>query len=1044
MKKIYTTTSLIFVLMISLLIIRDDNRINFEKSKNEPKNLTELKKEKKQARKEFHNKKFERGSYYVRGNYTGKSYQEFLMLRDPATNKIPDNIRTKELEYAKNLPKVSDIDNPEALTWQERGPNNIGGRTRALGVDVRTTAEPYTLIAGGVSGGIWKSTNTGANWTIKIPTTDLHNSTCIAQDVRTIVGDFDLRNIWYVGSGEALGNSASGTGASFQGNGIFKSLDNGETWTLIPSTVSNTPTVYDNPFEFVNALAFDRTYVDAVLTEPMVSINAVKDTVGRIFAAASSWIMRSNNGGKNWSVVLGDGMTYNSVMTDVDVTTTGIVYATIPTTAAGNTPGIYKSINGGTNWTNITPMGFPANYTRFEIGIAPSDENIVYFFGHTPGTGKLGSDGDRTSMWRYNNGTDSWTNLTDNMPNFVAPVAGNNSQGAYNLVVKVKPDDPNYVIFGSTNLYRSTDGFGTLVGNTGWIGGYATINNISQYANQHPDQHSFIFLPGSNVKVISGHDGGLSYTADVTTNLGGDPVAWTKLNNSYNVTQFYSVSLDPQTGSNFIMGGAQDNGTVATNTAGLSAWTEVYSGDGGYTEIAPLADDRIYPSSQNGDIIRLQRDGGGYQACKPTGSIQPLFINPYILDPNNSNILYFSGGSGGNNGGVWRNNDIKNCDGTTGWTYLTTSAEDDQVSAFGVSTLNNANVVYYGTSNGDVYRIDDAHTGTSPTRTNITLPEFAGRYVSSIAVDPDNSNNVMVVFSNYNVERVYYSSNAGANWVSVGGNLNAPNAPSVRWAQIFTVSGVRHFFLATSTGVYYTITLNGGSTVWTQEAVGTIGNVVTTMFDFRSVDNTLIAATHGRGMFSTNTGFPLPVELSNFNFAVSGNNVSLKWTTTEERNNSGFEIERRNSNSENWSKIGFVEGSGNSNEIKNYSYSDLNLISGKYNYRLKQIDYNGNFKYYNLESEVIVGVPDKYLLSQNYPNPFNPITKINFELSNAGFVKLEVYDLTGRLVKTLINENKPAGYYEVEFNGNNFASGVYFYKLNVNNFSDVKRMILVK
>jgi len=421
-----------------------------------------------------------------------------------------------------------------------------------------------------------------------------------------------------------------------------------------------------------------------------------------------------------------------------------------------------------------------------------------------------------------------------------------------------------------------------------------------------------------------------------------------------------------------------------------------------------------------------------------------LFINPYALDPNNSSILYFSGGSGGNNGGIWRNNDIKNCTETIGWTYLTTSTEDDQVSAIGISKNNNANVVYYGSSNGDVYRIDDAHTGTSPTRTNLTLPEFAGRYVSSIAVDPDSSKNVIITFSNYNVERVYYSSNSGVNWQSVGGNLNSANAPSARWAQIFTVSGVRHYFLATSTGVYYTINLNGGSTTWTQEAVGSIGNVVTTMLDFRQSDNLLIAATHGRGAWSSNTGFPLPVELTSFNYEVFGNNVTLKWITSEERNNQGFEIERKKTTSNSWEQRGFVAGAGTTNEIRNYTYSDLNIESGKYNYRLKQIDYNGNFKYYNLDNEVIIGIPGKFILSQNYPNPFNPVTRISFELPKEGLVKLEVFDVTGRFIKTLVNENKLAGFYEVEFNGGNLASGVYFYKISVDNFTDMKKMILIK
>lgn len=196
-------------------------------------------------------------------------------------------------------------------------------------------------------------------------------------------------------------------------------------------------------------------------------------------------------------------------------------------------------------------------------------------------------------------------------------------------------------------------------------------------------------------------------------------------------------------------------------------------------------------------------------------------------------------------------------------------------------------------------------------------------------------------------------------------------------------------------------------------------------------------------------GGVLPVELASFTATVSQRNVNLSWTTSGESNNSGFDIERRSVQEGNWSKVGFVTGSGTTSEAKTYSFSDIGVASGKYNYRLKQTDYNGNFEYFNLSSEIIVGVPNKFDLSQNYPNPFNPVTKINYDLPVDGKVMLKVYDVTGREIAQLINEIQPAGYYTVSFNASNFASGVYFYKLftagdNGQQFVMTKKMMLVK
>lgn len=189
---------------------------------------------------------------------------------------------------------------------------------------------------------------------------------------------------------------------------------------------------------------------------------------------------------------------------------------------------------------------------------------------------------------------------------------------------------------------------------------------------------------------------------------------------------------------------------------------------------------------------------------------------------------------------------------------------------------------------------------------------------------------------------------------------------------------------------------------------------------------------------------PLPVELSAFTSTIDGKDVTLNWTTSSEINNSGFDIERKVAESENWSRISFIQGNGSTINTRNYTYTDRNLNSGKYNYRLKQIDFNGNFEYFNLSSEVEIGIPDKFNLSQNYPNPFNPTTSISFDIPKDGNVKLTVFDNSGKLVSTLVNGFKTAGNYSVEFKAENISSGIYFYKLESGNFSKVMKMSLIK
>jgi hypothetical protein len=170
--------------------------------------------------------------------------------------------------------------------------------------------------------------------------------------------------------------------------------------------------------------------------------------------------------------------------------------------------------------------------------------------------------------------------------------------------------------------------------------------------------------------------------------------------------------------------------------------------------------------------------------------------------------------------------------------------------------------------------------------------------------------------------------------------------------------------------------------------------------------------------------------------------VELKWTTATETNNRGFEIERMSTGGQ-FEKIGYVAGFGTTTEPKAYSFVDTRLETGRYTYRLKQIDLDGTYKY-SQELNVDVEVPIEYVLEQNYPNPFNPSTTIKYSILEDGFVKLAVYNMLGEEIISLVNNVQKAGRYEVTFDASNLASGVYLYRLEAQKFISIKKMILIK
>lgn len=193
----------------------------------------------------------------------------------------------------------------------------------------------------------------------------------------------------------------------------------------------------------------------------------------------------------------------------------------------------------------------------------------------------------------------------------------------------------------------------------------------------------------------------------------------------------------------------------------------------------------------------------------------------------------------------------------------------------------------------------------------------------------------------------------------------------------------------------------------------------------------------------------LPVTIASFGFSVEKNHVKLSWVTETELNNSGFDIERKDSKSGSiWQKIAFVTGGGTTQGQKFYTHDDKKLPAASYRYRLKQIDYNGNYEYFELPDDVVIKAPGEFRISQNYPNPSNPKCKIDYELPFDGRVSIKVYDLLGKEVTILINEYKSADFYTAEFDGSNLASGMYFYRILAEGgnktFTKTLKMILVK
>jgi hypothetical protein len=376
---------------------------------------------------------------------------------------------------------------------------------------------------------------------------------------------------------------------------------------------------------------------------------------------------------------------------------------------------------------------------------------------------------------------------------------------------------------------------------------------------------------------------------------------------------------------------------------------------------------------------------------------------------------------------------------------MTKVSQEPIVSGASISTISvskiNDNIRIVGLKNGTVW----ATTTGSSTLTDVTPSGSPAAPVGRVLIDPVSTSTAYICYGGFGItggKHVYKTTNlagGSASWVAIGTSLpDVPvNAIAVDPAQNNLV------YLGTDIGVFAS---TDGGTTW---ASFNTGLPVVAVFDIgiSPVNGALRVSTHGRGIWE-DTNSPLPINLTSFTLnAQKFGNVLLEWYTATEQNNFGFDIERAviiNDKSElQWSKISFVPGGGNTSSPRRYDFIDKAPSGGaKFAYRLKQIDNSGNFKYYDRQ-EITLSLND-FGLYQNYPNPFNPTTVIKYQLPTEANVKISLFNSIGEEIKTLVNETKQAGIYEFQFNATGFASGIYYYRIDSGNFTDTKKLVILK
>ncbi|MBM3403680.1 MAG: hypothetical protein FJY10_02180 [Bacteroidetes bacterium] len=736
---------------------------------------------------------------------------ERFKQRAGSSGAIPMDALLNAKKHIEGMPQPKDAG---LWNWEWLGPSNIGGRIRAIAIHPTST---NTMFIGGVSGGIWKSTNGGSSWSV---IDDFLPSLAIT----SIVYDPANPTIMYAATGEGFYNHDALPGA-----GIFKSTNGGTSWTQLSSTNNAN-------FTLVNRLAHH------------------PDSTGVLYAATRdpNRVWKTRDGGATWNSILNA----SHAVTDVRVSTHGTHNMVIAgcwgyhTAGWANSGDVYLSSNWGQTWTEQTTGAvnkLPVWPMRCEVTFCPSNSSRIYVvIGRNSG-----------EIWRSDDSGATWTQM-----DVLGHLGG---QQWYNNCIWVDPTNSLKLVVGGIDNWRSTDGGSTWTQISDWH----DYHNNGSANSAHADNHIIINHPsydGSTNKVVFfGNDGGIQKATDILTTAQNS--GWVNLaGTSLGITQFFGVSAAPD--GSYICGGTQDNDHLRYKSSGTwsgaNNWYQAETGDGGAAAIN-YNNTTIQYSEYTNLVIQKSTNSGNswfdaYSGITDAGTDNALFISPFSMDPNDPARLIAGGAT------IWRTTNSAGA-----WSSIRgTQTGTPKCSAIDIAD-GNSSIIWVGYEDGHVAFTTNG-TASPPTWTRVdnNATALPNRYVTDIAINPNNHDEVYVTFGEYQNNNVWYTSNSGTGWTNRSGT--APNdlpALQVNTVRVHPLNS-NWIYIGTDMGLF--ASEDKGQNWSVDPRYPTEGHEFPSNVEIHELcwqgDYFLIAATFGRGMYRAH---PMVVIYVDLNAAAGGN-----------------------------------------------------------------------------------------------------------------------------------------------------------------------------
>lgn len=946
--------------------------------------------------------------FFITGNLTGLNLDYIIPGKNnPLSGDKNGNRNGNQVKGSKAL----------NMNWQEVGPDNFAGRTRAILID---KDNENLIFAGSAGGGIWKSTTGGLSW-VKVTGGDMFDNLCVSSICQASNGDI------YFGTGEYYG---SNTSAGFRGQGIFKSTDKGETWSHLQST-----------WNAADSLKQIFYYVNKIATDPTNS--------NKIYAATAKGLRVSNDGGNTWVNPVTDANA-GMICTDVQVSNDGqvVVISLNNLVYVSNTGNNVFEIKSGTNL--VAPFdSVPTGLGRIEFSIAPSNSNYIYCLA-ADATGAL------KNVYKSTNKGAAWEPMIQVVNGNFLPF-GLLKLGIYDNVIKVFPDDPEHLLLGGYNLFEWTPSkpwqqisFGVAL-----YPGFQSYVQSGIHTIVFPSNYSSV-----NNIVYVGTDGGLFKGVYGMISGYGYGYAWEHLYKNYNTAQFHSVSFSA---SGKVIGGSRNNGTLYFSQDLTNAQDAklILEGDAGYCEFSQLNPDFIYSTNPYGILGRSYDEGKTFSTAsgdladiyttKLTNKVPGIgtstahpFVTPIRLwesfyDTNSTQFIlveapkklvygdtidvvspsqrvikhlidsvdlngqdtilkydtlyvkdtYQSMIAVGFSNSVWISRQAHDMSEVPPIWYRPTLKIMNQIQTLEFSA--DGDILYFAdySSTGDtsrVFRISnltngrDMSTGDADSAGNVLITQSIGTFqhkITGIAVDPQNSGNIIVTIGGYGyTDYVYYSAIADTttstvmndNFVVKQGTLTAMPV----YCSLILWNDSKKVILGTESGIYATEDITAASPVWTEQNADGMARVPVLQL---------------RQQIHPNGWLIAPVVEGGINTGVTNHGYIYAAT--------------------------FGRGIFVCDDFK-----------GPVN--VPEISY-GNQK----ASQIVV-----------YPNPAKDEANISFTLNKRSDVRLTVFDITGNVVKTIQLKNLNAGNQNINFSTSDLSTGTYIAQMEMNGTKNTAKFII--